>query len=96
MSQTAKPVPLLLCRVCGLEQKIPPWGAGGTKPSFSICPCCGTEFGVDDATRESVRRARDRWMKDGYGWIEEAKKPPGWQPELQLQKLQGTAFDPWA
>lgn len=94
--RTIKPIHPMLCRVCGLEQKIYPWGPSGTKPSFEICACCGVEFGHDDATETGVRRAREKWMKAGYPWAEASRKPHGWIPDHQLARLEGTQWDPWA
>lgn len=85
-----------LCRVCGLEHHGLPWGPDGTKPSFEICLCCGTEFGNEDATHEGVRRAREKWMRSGYAWADPLLKPHGWQPDFQVEQLVGTPWDPWA
>lgn len=85
-----------LCRVCGMELSFMPWGFDGHKPSYQICPCCGVEFGNDDATPTAVRRAREKWMKNGYVWFDEAKKPHGWVPDHQLTRLKDTTWDPWA
>ena len=85
-----------LCRVCGLEHTGFTWGFDGAKPSFEICACCGVEFGNDDSTHEGVRRAREKWMKSGYLWADPTRKPYGWQPDEQVARLEGTAWDPWA
>ena len=73
------------CPVCsyrGLEH--PP-------QDFTICPCCGTEFGLDDfAPRpEDMRRAwqelRRAWLEDGARWFDPGTpQPPRWDPYLQL------------
>lgn len=84
------------CRVCGLEQQDYPWGQGGDKPSYEICPCCGVEFGNDDATTTAVRRHREKWMRGGYEWNDPSRRPVGWKPEAQLGHLKETAWDPWA
>lgn len=72
------------CRVCGLLQDDPPWGADGRTPSFELCECCGTEFGYEDATQAGVERARARWAASGYVWAEPTSRPVGWDPQDQL------------
>jgi hypothetical protein len=51
---------------------------------YHICPCCGTEFGNDDAdcTHEELR---DRWILAGAPWFFGAP-PPGWSPQSQLRR----------
>lgn len=76
---------LLLCPVCffpGLEE--PP-------QEFSICPCCGTEFGVDDyvpggGSRDLIHRElRYRWLENGARWFDTgAPPPPGWNGYKQV------------
>ncbi|MGB7430615.1 MAG: hypothetical protein WA933_22715 [Microcoleaceae cyanobacterium] len=46
------------CRVCGYDMKYPIWGEDGNTPSFDICPCCGTEFGYEDCTPQSINLAK--------------------------------------
>jgi hypothetical protein len=74
----------LHCRVCGLEQSAPPWGADGTSPTFEICPCCGTEFGYEDGLPDAVTRARELWLKNGAAWFEPNARPPDWNVDAQL------------
>lgn len=66
------------CPVCGYaEMPYPP------KP-YKICPCCGTEFGVDDYyhTREELRRV---WINAGFPWFSDIRRPPkNWSPVVQL------------
>ncbi len=52
------------CRVCGLAQGDPPWGADGRTPSFNICDRCGVEFGHEDCTPEGVLRYREKWQSE--------------------------------
>ena len=49
---------------------------------YNICPCCGTEFGNDDAnaTHEELLM---RWLLNGASWFFGAA-PLGWNPSLQL------------
>jgi hypothetical protein len=82
-----------ICRVCGLEQKNPPWGSKGDKPSFAICACCGSEFGYDDATAEAIQLARRAWVKSKFDWFIEEAKPTKWNADIQLKNLDNT---PWS
>lgn len=81
------PDELMACRVCGLRQTTPPWGHNGLIPSFEICPCCGTEFGYDDATRTAVLRRRNIWRDTGYAWTNPHEKPAGWKISDQLAQI---------
>jgi hypothetical protein len=52
--------------------------------TFEICPCCGNEFGYDDATR-SHAQLRLEWIAAGMPWWSTATKPPaGWDARHQL------------
>ena len=49
-----------------------------------ICPCCGTEFGVDDLdlTHEELRT---RWVSNGMPWFSRVTRPDAnWDPSRQL------------
>ena len=35
---------------------------------YNICPCCGVEYGVDDAF-ESHQQLRDEWLAVGAPWF---------------------------
>jgi hypothetical protein len=70
----------LNCRVCGLAQTEPPWGADGKSPNFLICGCCGTEFGYEDCTPAAVEAARERWKARGFDWFCPEERPRGWTP----------------
>jgi hypothetical protein len=71
-------------------QSSPPWGDDGKTPNFDICPCCGTEFGYEDATDAGVFAARKRWVERGYTWEYPHAKPEEWDVTVQLQNaLQG-------
>lgn len=51
---------------------------------YKICPCCGTEFGVDDRLR-SLFELREAWIGEGMPWFDDVTSPPiGWNPALQL------------
>jgi hypothetical protein len=81
------PDELMRCRVCGLAQETPPWGPGGHQPTFEICPCCGAEFGYDDATRAGVLRRRATWRDAGYAWFVPHERPAGWDVLKQLEQI---------
>ena len=66
------------CSVCGFDHMpYPP-------VPYRICPCCGTEFGVDDyvLSHEELRQA---WIHTGMHWWDRITSPPaGWHPMRQL------------
>ena len=49
---------------------------------YHVCPCCGTEFGNDDAeyTHEQLRQS---WVERGAHWFF-GDPPPNWNPWRQL------------
>ena len=64
------------CPVCAYpEMPYPP-------RDYNICPCCGTEFGNDDAI-VSVDNLRAQWLENGARWFY-GNPPLGWNPYLQL------------
>jgi len=69
------------CPVCFYPQMLDP------PEDYNICPCCGTEFGNDDA-EASHSELRRRWVSDGARWFFEIP-PPGWNPFVQLLAGQG-------
>ncbi len=76
------------CPVCGfsdLDQ--PPWDPDTGVPSFDICPCCGCEFGYNDATTEAKERYRREWIKQGAPWFKPELKPAGWDLRKQLHRI---------
>lgn len=69
-----------LCPVCGYEMRDPP-------TDYNICPCCGTEFGYDDAylTHDDLRV---EWLRAGAPWWSPVDpKPENWDPFRQLNNL---------
>lgn len=64
------------CPVCGYGLNEPP-------ADYAICPCCGTEFGLDDyqISHEMLRHA---WVARGARWFAPYPPPPSWNPMLQL------------
>jgi hypothetical protein len=49
---------------------------------YHICPCCGTEFGNDDA-HFTHQQLREMWIGDGAHWFF-GNPPPLWNPQMQL------------
>jgi len=68
-----------------------PWGESGIDPTFDYCPCCGVEFGYQDATLESVRMWRQRWADTAYSWAQPDKKPTGWSAAEQALNIPSRA-----
>ena len=51
---------------------------------FEICPCCGTEFGLDDDQKDHDELRSD-WIARDMRWFSRANRPPlGWNPARQL------------
>lgn len=71
------------CPVCFFEDlPYPP-------RDYHICPCCGTEFGNDDA-EVSHRQLREMWIANGANWFF-GEPPEDWSPWHQLAES-GNAF----
>lgn len=51
---------------------------------YHICPCCGTEFGNDDA-EFSYPQLREMWVAGGANWFF-GRPPDHWNPWVQLLK----------
>ena len=49
---------------------------------YHICPCCGTEFGNDDAY-QSHNALREAWLHQGAPWFF-GNPPTGWNATQQL------------
>ena len=49
---------------------------------YHICPCCGTEFGNDDAVF-TWDELRQRWIAGGEQWFF-GPPPQNWNPQAQL------------
>jgi|SRR6266853_4662116 len=66
------------CPVCGYNKlEFPP-------TNFTICACCGTEFGYDDRVL-SHPVLREKWIQHGCPWFDrDEAKPQGWNPYLQM------------
>ncbi len=73
------------CPVCGYNGLHEPAYDRHGYASFEICPCCGIEFGYEDA-RRSHESLRDKWIARGMPWWSDVRKPPaGWDPVQQLR-----------
>lgn len=73
------------CTVCGYpDLSEPPVDEYGCA-TFSICPCCGIEFGYDDATT-SHQDLRQRWLEAGAVWFsKQMPRPDDWNASAQLK-----------
>jgi hypothetical protein len=80
---------LYVCRVCGLPQDTPPWGEDRMSASFDICPCCGVEFGYEDATPIAAKNYRQQWIAGGAKWLSAKDRPSEWDLENQLAQIPG-------
>jgi hypothetical protein len=78
---------LYRCRVCGLKLEDPPWGLDGETPLYEYCPCCGVEFGYQDASALGARTFREKWLASGAEWSEPKEKPPDWDLVKQLEHV---------
>jgi hypothetical protein len=75
------------CPVCGYN------GLRRPPLNYSICPCCGIEFGYDDiATSHDV--LRNEWILNGAKWkSERIPAPDDWSPVTQLLNIGYTATE---
>jgi hypothetical protein len=77
-----------MCPVCGFSGLDEPAYDAHGGASFGICPCCGVEFGYDDATR-SHAALRSMWVERGMKWWSRSTPPPpDWDPNVQLRALE--------
>lgn len=75
-----------LCRVCGYESDVPPWGEDGL-PLFDICPCCGVEWGYEDALPAGVKQYRENWISRGAPWFDRYTARDGLETSERLRRL---------
>ncbi len=74
-----------ICPVCGYDAlRRPP-------KDHTICPCCGVEFGYDDAgpvsAKEMHAALRRRWIDRDAKWHSlRVPRPDDWNPWVQLAK----------
>ena len=66
------------CPICGYNRlEFPP-------ANFSICACCGTEFGYDDRVL-SHSQLTQSWVERSCPWFDpDEVKPRGWNAYKQL------------
>lgn len=61
------------CPVCGYAMPRAP-------DDYAICPCCFTEFGVDDLEYTHAE-LRERWIRGGCQWHSRVvPRPADWNP----------------
>lgn len=80
------------CPACGYLYDFYPWGPDRKDPDFSICSCCGCEWGLDDKTFAGMIFQRLEWLASGARWWALnsrhcPKPPPGWDLEEQLRSI---------
>jgi hypothetical protein len=66
------------------QQRCPICGFRIAPVDFTICPSCGTEFGIDTLDHTS-QELRDIWISNGPRWESTVDDPPdNWNPWQQL------------
>lgn len=70
------------CPVCGYNRLSKP------PQDYTICPCCGTEFEVDDFDK-TYDQLRAEWLRNPVWSSRRVAKPTGWSPYTQLANLSG-------
>lgn len=77
------------CPVCNFHDP----GMSSPPEAYYICPCCGTEFFLDDEFK-SHAELRLEWMARGMPWFSNfTARPDGWDPwkQLGIHTVQNTA-----
>jgi hypothetical protein len=74
------------CFVCGHFLGASP---RSSEWAFEFCPCCGSQFGYQDASPGAVSKSRLKWLSGGARWHKTDLEPQGWslaraQAQLQL------------
>lgn len=76
------------CPICGYNRLNEP------PVEFSICPCCGVEFGVDDFEM-SHAELQVQWIQRGMPWFSSFTRPyAGWDALRQIQTLREIEIKP--
>jgi len=75
-----------LCPVCGYDGLFEPAHDALGTGSDEICPCCGVQFGYDDARRSHAELRAD-WVQRGMTWRHHPGPPPDWDPARQLANV---------
>ncbi len=69
------------CPVCGYDQLPSP------PADYTICPSCGTEFGVSDV-EYTLDELQSEWVRSGYRWHSRVvQRPTHWNPSEQLLRV---------
>jgi hypothetical protein len=77
-----------ICPICGYpELTAPAWDIKTGAPSFDICPCCGGEFGYNDANKQAKESYRKEWILGGANWFKPELKPSHWNLRDQLNRI---------
>jgi hypothetical protein len=77
--------PKWTCPVCGFTGLTEPPTDQTGGPTYSICPCCGTQYGADDLDK-SHADLRKEWVQSGaQWWSQNEPAPEGWSANAQLQ-----------
>jgi hypothetical protein len=77
-----------MCPVCGYDGlQEPPYDEKTGDPSFNICPCCGCEYGYDDATDVAKEKFLKKWINGGAVWFNPDLKPPDWNLKSQIKGI---------
>jgi hypothetical protein len=82
------------CPVCGYILSFAPWE--DTSSSDEICPCCGIQFGYDDAAGGDINKRhliykewRKCWIEEGMPWKGKGiPQSSNWNPFEQLRKFE--------
>ncbi len=75
------------CPVCGYpDLKDPPYDPITNASSFDICPCCGCEYGYNDATPWAKRNHLLKWLKRGAPWFMPELRPANWDVKTKLRR----------
>jgi hypothetical protein len=74
------------CPVCGFPELAEPHLDPTGSPTYSICPCCGVQFGADDL-EQTHAELRAAWLAEGAEWWSQNQpKPEGWDAAAQLKR----------
>src|SRR5687768_8848091 len=86
-----------LCPVCGFDALEEP------PRDFTICPCCGTEFGYDDFGPDAdgiARRQHElrwQWLEQGAPWFDVETAPAeGWDIHRAFDQVLKAGLWTWA
>ncbi|HWU07205.1 MAG TPA: hypothetical protein VN520_12635 [Streptomyces sp.] len=76
-----------VCRVCGFDGEA--FWEGGWPNEAAICPCCGNEPDVGDASVMSLRNYRGYSVGHGAPWLSpsEERKRQGWDLLTQREDI---------